>query len=79
MWWAKNREIEFLAPGALLGDLDPATVERSDFRPTAPLVFSADRAPLAQHIQHRFPEGRLEAHAGNSPGEVAFYLFFPKG
>lgn len=74
-WWALNREFRFLAPGQLIGDLDPLQVEQGQFDISEALVLSPDRTPLVAALRSRFPEAAVEIHPGNSPGEVAFYVF----
>jgi hypothetical protein len=74
-WWALSREFRFLSPGQLVGDLDPALVEQGQFDASETLVLSPDRASLAAALQSRFPDAVVESHPGNSPGEVAFFVF----
>jgi 4-amino-4-deoxy-L-arabinose transferase-like glycosyltransferase len=74
-WWARTREFSFLAPGQLLGDLSPEEVAHGEFDPSATLIFSPDRGPLVESLRVRYPDAVVEAHPGNSPGEVAFFVF----
>jgi hypothetical protein len=74
-WWANNREFRFLGPGQLVGDLDPAEVEQGHFDASETLVISPDRRSLAEALQSRFPDAVVESHPGNTPGEVAFFVF----
>jgi hypothetical protein len=78
-WWALNREFRFLAPGRLIGDLDPSEVEQGRFNASDTLVLSGDRAPLVAVLRSRFPDAVVETHPGNSPDEVAFYVFRRSG
>lgn len=78
-WWALNREFRFLAPGRLIGDLAPSQVEQGQFDVSDTLVLSPDRAPLVAVLRSRFPDAVVETHPGNSPDEVAFYVFRRSG
>jgi hypothetical protein len=74
-WWALSRDFRFLAPGQLVGDLDPALVSQGQFDASQTLVISPDRASLVAELRSRFPDAVVEAHPGNAPGEVAFFIF----
>lgn len=78
-WWARDREFAFLAPGQMIDDLDAATVRAGDFDPSAVLVISPSETSLVSALRARFPDATIEAHRGNSPGEVAFYVFRRSG
>jgi 4-amino-4-deoxy-L-arabinose transferase-like glycosyltransferase len=73
----RDREFEFLAPGRLVASLTPEQMEteiQPGDMPTL-LIVSAEQAPQVQRLQQLFPNGTAERHAGNSPDEVAFYVF----
>lgn len=74
-WWALNREFRFLAPGQLVGDLDPAQVEQGHFDPSRTLVLSPDKDSIVAALRSRFPDAVIESHPANAPGEIAFYIF----
>ena len=79
VWWARDREFEFLAPGQMINDLDAATVRKGDFDPSAVLVISPSERSLVLALRARFPDATIEAHRGNTPAEVAFYVFRRSG
>ena len=74
-WWASTREFRFLAPGQLIGDLDPDLVAQGKFDPSATLVLSPDRAALVRKLKSQHPDAVVETHPGNSLREVAFFVF----
>lgn len=74
-WWALSREFRFLAPGQLIGDLDPARVAQGQFETSVPVVLSPSQASLVPTLRSRFPDAVVESHPGNAPGEVAFFVF----
>ncbi len=74
-WWALSREFRFLAPGQLIGDLDPAEVEQGRFDASLPLILSPDQSRLLPSLRSRFPEAVVESQPGNNPGEIAFFVF----
>lgn len=78
-WWARDREFTFLAPGQIIGDLDTAAVQAGDFDPSTVLVISPSETSLVSALRARFPDATIEAHRGNSPAEVAFYVFRRSG
>ena len=79
VWWARDREFEFLAPGQIINDLDAAAVRKADFDPSAVLVISPSERSLVSALRARFPDATIEAHKGNTPAEVAFYVFRRSG
>ena len=72
-----DREFEFLAPGYLVADLTPEQVSGDIERAGDPtlLILTREQEPLLAQLQALYPGGVLESHAGNAPGEVAFYSF----
>jgi 4-amino-4-deoxy-L-arabinose transferase-like glycosyltransferase len=73
----RDREFEFLAPGRLVASLTPEQIEteiQSVGTPTL-LIVSAEQGAQVQRLQQLFPNGTAESHAGNSTGEVAFYVY----
>jgi hypothetical protein len=73
----KDREFEFLVPGRLVASLTPEQVE-SDILPNgqpALLIITPEQVDLMQRLQQIFPNGLVETHLGNSPNEIAFYVF----
>jgi hypothetical protein len=77
-WWANNRDVEFLAPGALIGDVDEAAVVKGELDPSVPLVISPHKTGALAALHRRFPDASFETVAGNAPGEVAFIVFRPR-
>jgi hypothetical protein len=73
----QDREFDFLAPGSLFANLTPDQVGTDLERVGSPslIILTREQAPLLSHLEQLYPGGTLETHAGNSPGEVAFYSF----
>jgi hypothetical protein len=73
----RDREFEFLVPGRLIASLTPEQME-TEIQPVgAPtlLVMTPEQGPQLQRLQQLFPNGTTETHIGNSPNEIAFYVF----
>jgi hypothetical protein len=73
-WWARDREMRFLAPGRRVGDLSPDAIADELFSPVLPIVASSSKTAELAALVKRFPRMRLEPHLGNSPDEIAFYV-----
>ena len=73
----KVREFEFLIPDRLVANLTPEEVDSDIPRIGAPtlLIITEEQRELVPQLQQIFPNGSAETHAGNSPTEVAFYVF----
>ncbi len=73
----KDREFRFLAPGYLFANLTPEQAE-GEFAfvgtPTL-LILTPEQHALLQQLQQKFPDGLAETHIGNTPTEIAFYVF----
>jgi len=41
----------------------------------AAIIPTAEQKSLVPQLQQRFPGGTLDAHPGDAPGEVVFYVF----
>lgn len=72
-----DREFEFLIPNRLVASL---TSEQFDsgivaFNKSTLLILTPDQDSLVQRLPQLFPEGTVETHTGNTPDEVAFYVF----
>jgi hypothetical protein len=78
-WWARDREFAFLAPGQMIDDLDAATVRAGAFDTSGVLVIAPSETSLVSALMARFPDATIETHKGNSPAEVAFYVFRGSG
>ena len=73
----RDREFEFLAPGRLVSDLKPEQITRDIPRVGRPtvLILTQEQSKLMETLPRIFSGGTAEIHAGNSPDEVAFYVF----
>jgi hypothetical protein len=73
----RDREFEFLAPGRLVSDLKPEQIKGDIPRVGKPtlLILTQEQSKLMETLPRIFPGGTAETHAGNSPDEVAFYVF----
>jgi hypothetical protein len=72
-----DREFRFLAPGRLVASLTPERAENDIAalsRPTL-VILTREQRTLLAHLQQDFPNGQAETHVGNTPSEVAFYVF----
>jgi hypothetical protein len=73
----RDREFEFLGPGRLVGNLAPQQVMPGIAPVGTPtlLILTAEQSELVQQLPSLFPSGSAEIHTGNSPNEIAFYVF----
>jgi hypothetical protein len=73
----RDREFEFLGPGRLVGNLAPQQVMPGIAPVGTPtlLILTAEQSELVQQLPRLFPSGSAEVHTGNSPSEIAFYVF----
>ena len=70
----KDREFEFLAPGRLVASIPPDQLGNNLPLPYGSiLIVTPEQQPAIQMLQQLYPNIFVETHAGNSPGEVAFY------
>lgn len=73
----KDREFDFLVPGRLAAGITPEQAE-ADIPPVGKptlLVVTPEYGALIEQLQQHFPNGSAETHLGNSPNEIAFYVF----
>jgi hypothetical protein len=73
----KDREFDFLVPGRLVAGMTPEQAE-ADIPPVGKptlLVVTPEYGALIEQLQQHFPNGSSETHLGNSPNEIAFYVF----
>jgi 4-amino-4-deoxy-L-arabinose transferase-like glycosyltransferase len=73
----RDREFEFLVPGKLVASLTPEQLKpeiESVGTPTL-LIVTPEQEPQVQGLRQLFPDGTTETHLGNSPNEIAFYVF----
>jgi hypothetical protein len=71
----QDREFAFLIPGRLVNNLTPEQIDGNPSLSNALLILTAEQNPLVQQLQQHFPDATFETHMGNSPNEVAFYVF----
>ena len=73
---SQDREFRFLAPQRLIANLTPDQIDSGDSFDTANfIILTPEQAPLLSRLEQRFPAGTAETQIGNSPDEVAFYVF----
>lgn len=73
----RDREFDFLVPGRLVASLAPEQMD-SEIQPVGEptlLIVTPEQEPQVQRLQQIFPNGSTETHVGNSPNEIAFYVF----
>jgi 4-amino-4-deoxy-L-arabinose transferase-like glycosyltransferase len=72
-----DREFEFLVPGRLRGNLTPTLIEEDSSLPgrSTTLILTKEHERVVRRLGERYPGSHVETHAGNIPGEVAFYVF----
>lgn len=73
----RDREFEFLAPGRLIASLTPEQMQTEipQVGASTLVILSAEQGPQVQQLQQLYPNGTTETHLGNSPNEIAFYVF----
>jgi 4-amino-4-deoxy-L-arabinose transferase-like glycosyltransferase len=72
------RQLQFIAPGRLVGGLQPAGAEGAIARVGSPtlLILTDEQAALAERLPVLYPGGSSETHLGNTPNEIAFFVFW---
>jgi hypothetical protein len=72
-----DREFAFLAPGRLVADLTPEQARGDIERVGTPtlLILTREQSELLTTLQQLYPGGSAETIPGNSPDEVALYVF----
>jgi 4-amino-4-deoxy-L-arabinose transferase-like glycosyltransferase len=73
----QDREFDFLAPGRLVANLTPEQMETAIQQVGEPtlIIVTSEQGAQVQRLQQLFPNGYTETHIGNSPNEIAFYVF----
>lgn len=71
------RQLRFLAPDRLVANLRPTEAEGGIVRIASPtlLILTDEQNALLQRLTQLYPGGSSETHVGNSPDEIAFYVF----
>lgn len=71
------RQLQFIAPDRLVANLKPAQAQGEIVRVGSPtlLILTAEQSPLLKRLSKLYPGGSSETHLGNSPNEIAFYVF----
>lgn len=71
------RELRFLVPGRLVASLTPAEITGNISRVGSPtlLILTREEGALLQKLIQLYPGGSMETHIGNSPDDIAFYVF----
>ena len=74
-----DREFEFLAPGRIAGNVTAEQINSVEFSPgmlgVTRIILTPNHASLLNILQKRFHGGTSLDYPGNSPGEIAFYVF----
>jgi hypothetical protein len=71
------RQLEFIAPDLLVASLKPAQAQGEIARVGSPtlLILTDEQSLLLERLSELYPEGSPETHIGNTPTEIAFYVF----
>lgn len=71
------RQLQFLAPDRLAANLKPSEAETGIPHISSPtlLILTDEQGGLVKRLIELYPGGSLETHLGNTPAEVAFYVF----
>jgi hypothetical protein len=72
-----DREFEFLAPERFIGNLTAEQIDGNvaSLRESALLILTQEQRLVVEQLQQQFPNSSIEIHTGNTPGEIAFYVF----
>jgi 4-amino-4-deoxy-L-arabinose transferase-like glycosyltransferase len=73
----RDREFDFLVPGRLVASLTPDQIG-AEIQPVGTptlLIVTTEHSLEVQRLQQLFPNGSTETQTGNSPNEIAFYVF----
>jgi len=73
----QDREFSFLAPGRLIGNLTPeqAEAEIPTLDESTLIILTHENAEFVAHLEERYQDESVEPFLGNSPDEIAFYVF----
>jgi hypothetical protein len=77
-WAPPIRDVEFLAPGALIEDVSEAAVVKGQFDRSLALVLSPTKTAALAALHQQFPNGIFVTAPGNDPGDTAFVLFLAR-
>lgn len=71
------RQLRFLAPDRLVSSLTPNDLEATLARRNEPtlLILTDEQGALVKRLTRLYPRGSSETHVGNTPNEIAFYVF----
>lgn len=72
----QDREFEFLAPGHLVDNLpsEQVVVTGVPQNSTRMLILGAEQQAVVERLQNLYPGTAVEAHSGNTPDDVSFYV-----